>query len=47
MKKYLDKIKVIKKDILKIPYEFYFGKKFLILGNLPTIFQLKFYQIGV
>ena len=34
-KKYLDKIKVIKKDILKIPYEFYFGKKFLILGNLP------------
>ncbi len=33
--KYLDKINVIKKDILKIPNEFYSGKKFLILGNLP------------
>ena len=34
-KKYLNKINIIKKDILKIPYEFYSGKKFLILGNLP------------
>ena len=34
-KQYLNKISVIKKDILKIPYEFYSGKKFLILGNLP------------
>ena len=32
---YLDKISIIKKDILKIPYNFYSGKKFLILGNLP------------
>ncbi len=34
-KQYLNKISIIKKDILKIPYEFYSGKKFLILGNLP------------
>ena len=34
-KQYLNKIKILKKDILKIPYEFYSGKKFLILGNLP------------
>ena len=34
-KQYLDKVSIIKKDILKIPYEFYSGKKFLILGNLP------------
>jgi len=34
-KQYLNKITIIKKDILKIPYEFYSGKKFLILGNLP------------
>ena len=34
-KQYLNKISVVKKDILKIPYEFYSGKKFLILGNLP------------
>ena len=34
-KKYLDKINIIKKDILKIPFEFYSKKKFLILGNLP------------
>ena len=34
-KKYLNKIIIIKKDILKIPYEFYSEKKFLILGNLP------------
>ena len=34
-KKYLDKINIIKKDILKIPFEFYAKKKFLILGNLP------------
>tara|TARA_B100001287_G_C22570878_1_gene476166 strand:+ start:104 stop:889 length:786 start_codon:yes stop_codon:yes gene_type:complete len=34
-RKYYKKISVIKKDILKIPNEFYSGKKFLILGNLP------------
>ena len=34
-KRYLDNIRIIKKDILKIPYDFFFGKKFLILGNLP------------
>tara|TARA_A100001015_G_C14956482_1_gene699006 strand:+ start:162 stop:947 length:786 start_codon:yes stop_codon:yes gene_type:complete len=34
-KQYLNKISVVKKDILKIPQEFYSGKKFLILGNLP------------
>ena len=34
-KQYLNKIRIIKKDVLKIPYEFYSGKKFLILGNLP------------
>ena len=33
--KYLNKINIIEKDILKIPYEFYYRKKFLILGNLP------------
>ena len=34
-KQYLNKISIIKKDILKIPYKFYSGKKFLVLGNLP------------
>ena len=34
-KKYLDKINIIKRDILKIPFEFYSKKKFLIIGNLP------------
>ena len=34
-KQYLDKINIINKDILKIPYNFYSKKKFLILGNLP------------
>ena len=34
-RQYYNKIIVIKKDILKIPNEFYSGKKFLILGNLP------------
>ncbi len=34
-KEYQNKIVIIKKDILKVPYEFYSGKKFLILGNLP------------
>ncbi len=34
-RQYYNKINVIKKDILKIPNEFYSGKKFLILGNLP------------
>tara|TARA_X000000950_G_scaffold210107_1_gene252656 strand:+ start:4374 stop:5159 length:786 start_codon:yes stop_codon:yes gene_type:complete len=34
-KEYLNKINIINKDILKIPYEFYSGKKFLVLGNLP------------
>ena len=34
-RQYYKKINVIKKDILKIPNEFYSGKKFIILGNLP------------
>ena len=34
-KQYLDRVSIIKKDILKIPYKFYSEKKFLILGNLP------------
>ena len=34
-KNFLDKIEVIVKDILKISDEFYKGKKFLVLGNLP------------
>ena len=34
-KKYLNKVEVIKKDILKIPNGFYSGRKFLIFGNLP------------
>ena len=34
-KQYFDKINIIKKDILKIPFKFYSGKKFLVLGNLP------------
>ena len=34
-KQYSNKISIIKKDILKIPYEFYSGKRFLVLGNLP------------
>ena len=34
-KQYLDEINIIKKDILKIPFDFYSRKKFLILGNLP------------
>ena len=34
-KKFLNKINIIVKDVLKIPEEFYSGKKFLILGNLP------------
>ena len=34
-KQYFNKVNIIKKDILKVPYEFYSGKKFLILGNLP------------
>ena len=34
-KKFLDKIEVIVKDILQISDEFYKGKKFLVLGNLP------------
>ena len=34
-KKFLDNINIITEDILKIPFEFYSGKKFLILGNLP------------
>ena len=35
VKQYLDKIIIIKNDILKVPYEFYSRKKFLIIGNLP------------
>ena len=34
-RQYLDRVSIIKKDILKIPYKFYSEKKFLILGNLP------------
>ena len=34
-KQYFNKINIIKKDILKIPFKFYSGKKFLVLGNLP------------
>ena len=34
-RRYLDRVDIIKKDILKIPYNFYSEKKFLILGNLP------------
>ena len=34
-RQYLDRVNIIKKDILKIPYKFYSEKKFLILGNLP------------
>ena len=34
-RQYLDRVSIIKKDILKIPYKFYSKKKFLILGNLP------------
>ena len=34
-KKFLKKINIIVNDVLKIPNEFYSGKKFLILGNLP------------
>ena len=34
-KQYFDKINIIKKDILKIPFKFYSGKKFLVVGNLP------------
>ena len=34
-RQYLNRVSIIKKDILKIPYKFYSEKKFLILGNLP------------
>ena len=34
-KQYQKKARIIKKDILDIPHEFYFKKRFLILGNLP------------
>ena len=34
-KKFMNKISIINMDILKISDEFYTGKKFLILGNLP------------
>ena len=34
-KKFSNKINVITKDILTLPVEFYSGKKFLVLGNLP------------
>ena len=34
-KQYLNKVSIIKKDILEIPYEFYSKKRFIILGNLP------------
>jgi len=34
-KKFLNKINIVVKDVLKVPERFYSGKKFLILGNLP------------
>ena len=34
-KKFLDKINIVTKDILSIPFEFYSNRKFKILGNLP------------
>ena len=34
-KKFSNKINIITKDILTLPLEFYSGRKFLILGNLP------------
>ena len=34
-RQYHNKINVIKRDVLKLPKEFYSRKKFLILGNLP------------
>jgi len=34
-KKFINKINVITKDILSIPFEFYSKRKFIILGNLP------------
>ncbi len=34
-KKFINKISIINRDILKIPYEFYYRKKFLVIGNLP------------
>ena len=34
-KKFFDRINVITNDILKIPYEFFTEKNFIILGNLP------------
>ena len=34
-KKFLDKINIVTKDILSIPFEFYSKRKFKILGNLP------------
>ena len=35
LKKFSNKINVITKDILTLPVEFYSGRKFLVLGNLP------------
>ena len=34
-KKFLNKINIFTEDILKLPFKFYSGRKFLILGNLP------------
>ena len=34
-KQYLNKVNILKKDVLEIPYKFYSEKRFLILGNLP------------
>tara|TARA_B100001248_G_C27296954_1_gene415241 strand:+ start:10 stop:795 length:786 start_codon:yes stop_codon:yes gene_type:complete len=34
-KKFLNKINIVTKDILSIPFEFYSKRKFKILGNLP------------
>ncbi len=34
-KRFLDKINIVTKDILSIPFEFYSKRKFKILGNLP------------
>jgi len=34
-KKFLRKINIVAEDILTLPFKFYSGRKFIILGNLP------------
>ena len=46
-KKFFDRINVITNDILKIPYEFFTEKNFIILEIYPTTYQQKFYLIFV